>query len=107
IFWWEYLHRLIGRLIGIVFIIPFLYFLFTHKIKGRFIWELVFLLLLGGFQGFIGWYMVKSGLINKPHVSHLRLALHLITAFTTFAYTFWLILRIIYPHRLSKAYTGI
>jgi cytochrome c oxidase assembly protein subunit 15 len=101
IYWWEYIHRLLGRLIGLVFILPFLYFIFTKKIKGSFIWKGGVLLFLGGLQGFIGWYMVKSGLVNNPHVSHYRLALHLTMAFLTFAYTFWLMLEILFPNKLA------
>lgn len=99
IFWWEYIHRVLGRLIGIVFLLPFLYFLFTKKIRGSFVWKLVGLFALGGLQGFFGWFMVKSGLVDNPHVSHYRLAIHLVTAFLTFAYTFWLILSILFPQR--------
>ena len=102
IFWWEYTHRLIGRFIGIVFIIPFFYFLFTKKLDNPLIKKLVFIFLLGGLQGFIGWYMVKSGLINNPHVSHYRLATHLITAFITYGFTFWIALDLTYANQNSK-----
>jgi len=77
IFWWEYIHRLLGRLIGIAFMLPFLYFLARRQIHRALAIRLAFLLLLIGFQGFLGWYMVKSGLVNEPHVSHLRLTAHL------------------------------
>ena len=96
IFLWEYLHRLIGRVIGLVFIIPFFYFLCTKKIKKSLTRKLLLLFVLGGIQGFLGWYMVKSGLIDNPHVSHYRLAIHLITAFLTFGFTFWIALGLIY-----------
>jgi heme a synthase len=96
IFWWEFSHRLIGRLIGIVFLVPFIYFLVQGKIKKPFTYKLLGVFLLGGLQGFIGWYMVASGLIDNPHVSHYRLATHLITAFLTFGYIFWLALDLIY-----------
>ena len=99
IYFWEWLHRLIGRLIGIVFLIPFLYFLFTKQLSRSTIKKSIVLLLLGAFQGFLGWYMVKSGLVDRPDVSHYRLAMHLTTAFLTFAYTFWVALDIIYPHK--------
>jgi cytochrome c oxidase assembly protein subunit 15 len=101
IYFWEYIHRLIGRIIGIVFIIPFLYFWFTKQLSKPLFNKLLFLFFLGGLQGFLGWYMVKSGLVNNIRVSHLRLATHLITAFITFGFTFWIMLEII-PHEKRK-----
>ena len=101
IYFWEWLHRFIGRFIGIVFIIPFLYFLFTKQLSGPTIRKSLVLLALGAFQGFLGWYMVKSGLVDIPAVSHYRLAMHLITAFITFAYAFWVALDLIYPKKKS------
>lgn len=101
IYFWEWLHRLIGRLIGMVFLIPFLYFLVRKQLTKPTIKKAIFLLFLGGLQGFFGWYMVKSGLVDRPDVSHYRLALHLTTAFITFAATFWVALDIIYPERKS------
>jgi cytochrome c oxidase assembly protein subunit 15 len=92
IFWWEYIHRMWGRMIGLVFIIPLIYFLIQKKISKPLQNRLFFVLLLGAFQGFLGWYMVKSGLINEPSVSHFRLAAHLITAFLTCSYIYWIIL---------------
>ncbi len=79
IFYMEYSHRLLGRLLGIVFLLPFLFFWKAYKpaLKRR----LVVLLCIGGLQGFAGWFMVKSGLVNNPYVSHYRLALHLSLAF--------------------------
>ena len=68
IFFWEWLHRVIGRLIGLVFIIPFIYFLITKQLNITTIKKTIVLLILGGFQGFLGWYMVKSGLVDKPDV---------------------------------------
>ena len=99
IFWWEYLHRVLGRFIGIVFIIPFLLFWIKGKISKSLMPKLLILLAMGAFQGFLGWYMVKSGLVNKPHVSHYRLAAHLSTALIAFAYAFWLALGEIYKGR--------
>ncbi|MGB0881688.1 MAG: COX15/CtaA family protein [Vicingaceae bacterium] len=96
IFFWEYLHRLIGRLIGMIFIIPFVYFLIKKKITGKLIGQCTIILGMGAFQGFLGWWMVKSGLIDNPDVSHYRLAVHLIAAFLTFAYTFWVALSLLY-----------
>jgi cytochrome c oxidase assembly protein subunit 15 len=95
IFFWEYLHRLIGRIIVLFFIIPFVYFLIKKKITGKLIGQTVIILAMGAFQGFLGWWMVKSGLIDNPDVSHYRLAVHLIAAFLTFAYTFWVTLSLI------------
>lgn len=97
IYFWEWFHRVIGRFIGVVFLIPFLYFLLKKQLTKATIKKCVVLLCLGGFQGFLGWYMVKSGLVDRPDVSHYRLAMHLTTAFITFAYTFWVALDLIYP----------
>ncbi len=99
IYFWEWLHRVIGRFIGIVFILPFLYFLFTKKLDRSTIKKCLILFFLGGFQGFLGWYMVKSGLVDRPDVSHYRLAAHLTTAFVTFAYSLWVALDLIYPNK--------
>jgi heme a synthase len=102
IFWWEYIHRLFGRLIGMVFIIPFFYFLIKKQIDKILLKKLLIILFMGAFQGVLGWYMVKSGLVKDPAVSHYRLAAHLITAFVTFGYTFWVALELIYGGNVSK-----
>ncbi|HNQ61069.1 MAG TPA: COX15/CtaA family protein [Bacteroidia bacterium] len=94
IYWWEFIHRQLGRLIGMVFIIPFLYFLFTKQMDRSMIGKSLFLFFLGGLQGFLGWYMVSSGLVERTSVSHIRLAIHLITAFITFGFTYWFALEI-------------
>ncbi len=99
IYFWEWIHRVIGRFIGLVFFIPFLYFLIKKRLSKSTIKKAVILLILGGFQGFLGWYMVKSGLVDRPDVSHYRLAAHLTTAFITFAYTFWVALDLIFPNK--------
>ncbi len=99
IYFWEWFHRFIGRIIGLVFIIPFVYFLITKKLDSATIKKCIILLGMGGFQGFLGWFMVKSGLIDNPDVSHFRLALHLTFAFITFAYTLWVALDLIYPNK--------
>ncbi|NNC51151.1 MAG: COX15/CtaA family protein [Flaviramulus sp.] len=99
IYFWEWLHRVIGRFIGIVFFIPFLYFLITKQLTKPTIKKSIILMCLGAFQGFLGWYMVKSGLVDNPDVSHYRLAAHLTTAFLTFAYTFWVALDLIFPQK--------
>lgn len=98
IYFWEWLHRLIGRFIGVVFLIPFIYFLITKQLTKPTIKKSIILLCMGAFQGFMGWYMVKSGLVDNPDVSHYRLAAHLTTAFVTFAYTFWVALDLIFPN---------
>jgi cytochrome c oxidase assembly protein subunit 15 len=97
IYFWEWFHRFIGRIIGLVFIVPFVYFLMKKKLTSETIRKCVVLLGMGAFQGFLGWFMVKSGLIDNPDVSHFRLSLHLTFAFITFAYTLWVALDIIYP----------
>ena len=83
IYFWEYLHRMIGRILGLYFIFPFIFFIYTKKITYNHISKLSLIFILGGFQAFIGWYMVKSGLVDIPDVSHYRLALHLLLAFTS------------------------
>ena len=97
IYFWEWLHRVIGRFIGVVFVIPFLYFLLRKQLTKTTVRKCIILLFLGSFQGFLGWYMVKSGLVDRPDVSHYRLGLHLITAFITFAFALWIALDIWYP----------
>lgn len=98
IYFWEWFHRFIGRIIGLVFIIPFIWFLIKKRLDTSTIKKCLILLFMGGFQGFLGWFMVKSGLIDNPDVSHYRLALHLTFAFITFAYTFWVALDLYYPN---------
>ena len=79
IFWWEWAHRFLGRVIGITFIIPLIYFTLKLNIKKLINYYLIFLLIC--FQGFLGWYMVSSGLVDRIDVSHFRLSLHLVVAF--------------------------
>ena len=109
IFFWEWLHRVIGRVLGLVFIIPFLYFLITRQLDKPTIKKTIILLILGGFQGFLGWYMVKSGLVDRPDVSHYSLAAHLTTAFVTFAFTLWIALDLIFPIKktINKTYRNL
>jgi cytochrome c oxidase assembly protein subunit 15 len=95
IFWWEYIHRLLGRFIGVVFIVPFAWFYFRKMLDKTTIKKALFLFLLGGLQGIIGWLMVKSGLTERTSVSHIRLAIHLITAFITYGFTFYFALEIL------------
>ncbi len=92
IFFWEYIHRLLGRFIGIVFLIPFLFFYFSRKLPKPLIKKLLVIFLLGALQGFMGWYMVKSGLNDNPHVSHFRLAIHQGLALLLIASILWTIL---------------
>jgi len=80
IFFWEYFHRLWGRLIGFVFIIPLIIFLFLKQIPKQTLNKIILMLILGSLQGFIGWWMVKSGLVNDPSVSQYRLTVHLSNA---------------------------
>ena len=92
IFWWEWAHRLLGRLIGISFLIPLIYFSFKIKILKLINLYLIFLLIC--FQGFIGWYMVSSGLVDRIDVSHFRLSIHLLIAFLILSLIFWNYLKI-------------
>ncbi len=101
IYFWEYLHRMMGRLLGLVFIIPFIYFLIKKKLNRKLIYQSLILFGMGAMQGGIGWWMVKSGLVKNPDVSHFRLAIHLITAFLTCAFTLWVALPLILPEKRS------
>lgn len=92
IYWFEFGHRLLGRLIGIVFLLPFLYFLIRRKIPPQLTPKLVIMFILGGLQGLLGWYMVKSGLVDKPHVSQYRLAAHLMAAIAIYGFILWVAL---------------
>ena len=89
IFFWEFTHRLLGRLIGIAFALPLLWFALRRQVPPRYGWRLVALLALGGLQGAIGWWMVSSGLAVRTDVSHVRLAVHLITALVLLAGMVW------------------
>jgi cytochrome c oxidase assembly protein subunit 15 len=97
IFWLEYLHRLLGRTIGIVFLVPFLVFAWRGYIQRNEWPKYSLMFVLGGMQGVLGWYMVKSGLIDDPHVSQYRLVAHLVAAFLIYAYMFWVALSLIFP----------
>jgi cytochrome c oxidase assembly protein subunit 15 len=89
IFFWEYLHRLLARVIGMVFALPLIWFAVRRQIPHGYGWRLTAILALGALQGAIGWWMVKSGLSVRTDVSHLRLATHLSTALVTLAGTVW------------------
>ena len=95
IFTMEYLHRLLGRIIGIAFLLPFIAFLAMRTIRGKLAWKLAGVFVLGGLQGLLGWYMVKSGLVDKPYVSHYRLTAHLGLAFALFGYIVWLVMGLV------------
>ena len=90
IYWWEWSHRFLGRFIGVAFALPFLFFWFTGRLRGMFALKCLAVLALGGLQGAIGWYMVKSGLVDRIDVSQYRLALHLLTAFSILSLLVWL-----------------
>ena len=92
IFWWEWAHRFLGRLIGITYLVPLIYFSFKIQVYKLLNLYLIFFLIC--FQGFIGWYMVSSGLINRIDVSHFRLSIHLLTAFIILSLIFWNYLKI-------------
>ena len=105
IFWWEWVHRFLGRLIGICFLIPLIYFSFIIKLRKLLNLYLVFFLIC--FQGFIGWYMVRSGLVDRIDVSHFRLSFHLLIAFLILSLIFWNYLKISYKNNISKGINPI
>ncbi|MDC0530056.1 COX15/CtaA family protein [Pelagibacteraceae bacterium] len=92
IFYWEYFHRMIARFIGLFFLVPLIYFYISKKINKKYLnlCYLIFLLII--LQGLVGWYMVKSGLVNDVTVSHYRLSIHLSLAFFIISIIFWLII---------------
>lgn len=97
IYWWEWAHRLLGRLLGVVFLLPFLWFLVRGRIDRRLGLRLAGLFALGGAQGALGWYMVQSGLSERVDVSQYRLAAHFLLALALYSYTFWLALDLALP----------
>jgi cytochrome c oxidase assembly protein subunit 15 len=96
IFWLEYLHRLLGRLIGLAFLVPFVAFAWKGYIGWRDAPKYAVMFVLGAFQGVLGWYMVKSGLVDDPRVSQYRLTAHLMSAFTIYAYMLWVALSLVH-----------
>jgi cytochrome c oxidase assembly protein subunit 15 len=92
IFWWEYAHRLLGRLIGAVFLLPFVWFLARRALERTLAWKLAGVFALGALQGALGWYMVQSGLVDDPRVSPIRLTAHLGVALAIFAALLWIAL---------------
>lgn len=105
IFWLEYLHRVWGRVIGIAFLLPFLWFLIRGRLSRAMVPHLVVLFLLGAAQGALGWYMVASGLVERPSVSQYRLAAHLGLAFAIYVYLVWFALGLVSP-RVQKGEAG-
>ena len=97
IFWWEFIHRLLGRVGGAVFLLPFLWFALRGRIAGALGARLTTIFVLGGLQGALGWYMVKSGLVDNPRVSQYRLTAHLGLAFLIFAAMLWTALDLLRP----------
>ena len=92
IFWWEWAHRQLGRLIGLTVLLPMIYFTFKNGLWILKEYSIIFFLVC--FQGFIGWYMVSSGLVERVDVSHYRLSLHLVTAFIILSIVFWKFLKL-------------
>jgi heme a synthase len=108
IFFWEWFHRVWGRLIGIVFIIPFLVFLLQKRFSREMVLPMIILFLLGGLQGLVGWIMVQSGLNDEDlYVSHIRLAIHFMVALVLLVYTFWFALQLLIERRQRLAQPGL
>ncbi len=101
IFWWEYVHRLLGRTIGAVFLLPFLWFWLRRRIDKPLAWKLAAVFMLGAAQGALGWFMVKSGLVEDPRVSQFRLTAHLGLALAIFATQLWIALDVLTPRARS------
>ncbi len=106
IYWYEYSHRVLGRSIGTVFLLPFLYFLFRRMLTARLVPRLAFAFVLGGLQGLLGWYMVKSGLVDRPHVSQYRLTAHLGLALLIYAWLLWLLFGLLFPRQAEEPAAG-
>jgi cytochrome c oxidase assembly protein subunit 15 len=103
IFWWEYFHRLLGRAIGLVFFVPLAWFWIRGRLDRALAWKLLGVFVLGGLQGAMGWYMVASGLVDDPRVSHFRLTAHLGLAFLIFGAMLWIALDLLFPRRAVPA----
>jgi cytochrome c oxidase assembly protein subunit 15 len=97
IYWFEFTHRLLGRSIGVAFLLPLLYFALRGMLGRPLLVRLGAAFILGGLQGVLGWYMVKSGLVDRPHVSQYRLTAHLSLALLIYAYLLWLLLDLLFP----------
>jgi cytochrome c oxidase assembly protein subunit 15 len=107
IFWWEYFHRLLGRVIGVAFLAPFLWFIVRKRIPPGYALPLAAIFVLGGLQGAVGWYMVKSGLVADPRVSQFRLTAHLALAFLIFAAMLWTAMSLLAPRRGARPAPGL
>lgn len=92
IYFWEYVHRLLGRTIGVAFFVPWLFFVVQGRLRGRLAWKTLLAFVLGGLQGVLGWYMVQSGLVDVPAVSHYRLAAHFGLAILVAVWILWIVL---------------
>lgn len=106
IFMYEYLHRVLGRLIGVLFFFPMVYFALAKKVRPGLMPKLVLLFFLGGMQGLLGWYMVKSGLVDVPDVSQYRLTAHLGLAVIIYAYILWLVFDLLFQGSGAGARAG-
>jgi len=106
IFWLEYAHRLLGRLIGFIFFLPLIFFVVTGRVSKSLAPKLVLLFVLGGLQGLLGWYMVRSGLVHDPHVSQYRLTAHLGFALLIYGYMLWIALDLLFPAGKGTGATG-
>ncbi len=107
IFYFEYGHRVLGRLIGLAFLLPFLYFLMRKKISTPMIPKMIAMFILGGLQGVLGWYMVKSGLVHDPHVSQYRLTAHLLAAIIIYSYILWVAMGMLWDNRANTDIDGV
>lgn len=103
IFWWEYFHRLLGRIIGLVFLVPLVYFALRKKIQRDLTLKFTAVFLLGALQGGLGWYMVSSGLVDNPRVSHYRLTAHLGLAVVLYSLLLWITLGLLRPRLSMRA----
>lgn len=107
IFWFEYSHRLLGRSIGAIFFFPMLYFFIRGRVESSLKPKLIAMFILGGLQGLMGWYMVKSGLVKDPHVSQYRLTAHLGLAFIIYAYIFWVAIDLLFPREERQSLNNV
>lgn len=107
IFWWEYVHRLWGRLLAPVFLIPLVYFLWKKMIDKKLLTKLLIAFVLGGLQGLMGWIMVSSGLIDQPWVNPINLSIHLMLALVLFCYLFWISLEVLKPKMEPNSFADL
>jgi heme a synthase len=107
IFWFEFLHRLWGRLIGVTFLLPFVFFLLRGWVSRDMTPKMVLMFILGGLQGLMGWYMVKSGLVDRPDVSQYRLTAHFSLALIIIGYIEWVALGLLFPEKGQTGTTAV